>query len=94
MLYFERWTIEKDTGRLIGYELKMEDEGKYTCIAENSAGRIEAETYLDVIIQPRIRELMNKTFVANKASAKIVCKASGDPLPDIIWRKMSKKYDF
>ena len=31
---------------MIAYHLKREDEGKYVCIAENNAGRIEAETYL------------------------------------------------
>ena len=86
-----RWTIEKDTGHLIAYKLKKEDEGKYVCIAENNAGRIETETYLDVIIKPRVQELYNKTFAVNKADGKIVCKASGDPVPEIVWRKWSKK---
>jgi len=78
---------------LIAYRLKKEDEGKYTCIAENNAGRIETETFLDVIIKPRVQELYNKTFPVNKPEGKIVCKASGDPVPDIIWRKWSKKYE-
>ncbi len=69
----------------------MQDEGKYTCIAENNAGRVEAETYLDVVMKPRVRDLANKTFVENQTNAKIACKASGDPLPEIIWRKMSKE---
>jgi hypothetical protein len=43
---FDSWTIEKDTGHLIAYHLKKEDEGKYVCIAENNAGRIETETFL------------------------------------------------
>lgn len=31
---------------MIAYHLKREDEGKYICIAENNAGRIEAEAEL------------------------------------------------
>ena len=46
LLTFFRWTLEKDTGHLIAYHLKKEDEGKYVCIAENNAGRIETETFL------------------------------------------------
>ena len=44
--FFSSWTVEKDTGHLIAYHLKREDEGKYICIAENNAGRIEAEAEL------------------------------------------------
>ena len=46
IVYIFRWTLEKDTGHLIAYHLKKEDEGKYVCIAENNAGRIETETFL------------------------------------------------
>ena len=47
-LYFS-WKLKEDSGQLIAYQLKRQDEGRYTCIAENAAGRIEAETELDVI---------------------------------------------
>jgi len=46
----DQWKIEEDTGHLIAYQLKREDEGRYTCIAENAAGRIESETALNVVI--------------------------------------------
>ena len=87
----DRWKIEEDTGHLIAYQLKRQDEGRYTCIAENAAGRIESETDLDVIIRPKVQELYNKTFVDGEPTGKIVCKASGDPLPEIIWRRWSRK---
>ena len=85
------WKIEEDTGHLIAYILKREDEGKYTCIAENDAGRIESHTELDVVIKPKVQELFNKTFVVGQPTGAIVCKASGDPLPEIVWRRWSRK---
>lgn len=91
-LYFLfRWTLKKDTGHLIAYHLKREDTGEYTCIAENPAGRIEAKTQLDVIIRPKVQELYNKTFAVGQPEGRLVCKASGDPLPEIVWRKWSQK---
>jgi len=83
--------MEEDTGHLIAYQLKRQDEGRYTCIAENAAGRIESETELDVVIRPKVQELFNKTFVTGQPTGTIVCKASGDPLPKIIWRRWSRK---
>ena len=44
-----------------------------------------------MIVKPRVQELYNKTLPVNKPDGKIVCKASGDPVPEIIWRKWSKK---
>jgi len=87
----EGWILEENTGHLIAYQLRRQDEGLYTCIAENAAGRIEAQSNLDVIIRPKVQELFNKTYPINHPEGRIVCKASGDPLPDIIWRKWSKK---
>lgn len=76
---------------MIAYTLKREDAGEYTCIAENPAGRIEASTYLNVIIKPKVQELFNKTMAVGQAEGRLVCKASGDPMPEIIWRKWSSK---
>ena len=76
---------------MIAYQLKREDEGQYTCIAENDAGRIEWQTELDVVIRPKVQELFNKTFVVGQSTGTIACKASGDPLPEIIWRRWSRK---
>jgi hypothetical protein len=43
--------------------------------------------------RPRIQELYNKTFPLGAAGAELTCRASGDPLPAITWRKWSRKYD-
>ena len=74
------------------FKLDRQDAGEYTCIAENKAGRIQSSAVLSVIIKPHIQELFNKTFPIGLEKASLTCKASGDPLPKIIWRKWSRKY--
>ena len=81
----------KDTGYLTAFYLKRDDAGMYTCIAENPAGRIESSAELKVIIKPKVQELYNKTMAARTPEGRLVCKASGDPTPDIIWRKWSNR---
>ena len=87
-LLFSGW--EQYEGILSTPELRREDAGTYTCIAENNAGRVEASAQLGVIIKPQIEEFSNKTFPAGKSEARLTCRASGDPLPKIIWRKLSR----
>ena len=41
------------------------------------------------MIKPRVEELYNKTYGIDREGATLTCKASGDPLPKIIWRKWS-----
>jgi len=90
----EGWKLEETTGVLTAFKLERKDEGEYTCIAENNAGRLEASAYLSVIIKPRVQELYNHTYPVGKENAKLTCKASGDPLPKIVWRKWSKNEPF
>ena len=67
------------------------DEGEYTCIAENNAGRLQSQAYLKVIVRPRVQELFNHTYPVGQEGAALTCLASGDPLPKIVWRKWSRK---
>ena len=90
---FTGWKLDANSGTLTAHQLERQDEGRYTCIAENNAGRLEASAHLNVIIKPKVQELQNQTFPVGEAKATITCKASGDPLPKIIWRKWSSKYD-
>jgi len=84
------WKIDETTGTLTAFHLRREDAGTYTCIAENQAGRIQADAQLSVIIRPKVQELFNKTFPVGMRDARLTCRASGDPMPDIIWRKWSR----
>lgn len=62
-----------------------EDYGNYTCRAKNAAGEDEAKTLINVLIKPRIYELLNATHPEN-TEAQIICKASGRPPPEITFR--------
>jgi len=88
------WKLDEITGTLTGYQVRRQDEGRYTCIAENNAGREEASAFLDVIIRPKVQQLYNKTFEVGKVGAELTCKGSGDPLPRLIWRKWSSNEPF
>ena len=59
--------------------------------AENNAGMIEATARLSVIIKPKVQELENVTSSVGAEMTRLSCSASGDPLPNIIWRKWSRK---
>ena len=52
---------------------------------------IEATAGLSVIIKPKIQELENVTTSVGAEMTRLSCSASGDPLPNIIWRKWSRK---
>ena len=83
--------VDEDTGTMTLFSIKRTDVGEYTCTAENNAGMIQATATLAVIIKPKVQELLNKTSHVGAERASLTCKASGDPLPKIIWRKWSRK---
>lgn len=66
-------------------QVTHEDYGNYTCIAKNAAGEGEATVLLNVIIRPKIYELINITR-AEGTEAEIICKATGRPAPEITFR--------
>ena len=84
--------VDEQTGTFTLFTVDRRDGGRYTCRAENNAGIIEATAELNVIIRPKVQELENITSVVGADRASITCKASGNPLPKIIWRKWSRKY--
>ena len=84
------WQLNQTAGTLTTETLVKEDAGTFTCMAENNAGRIEASIALVVILKPKVEELENGTYPTG-GKARLTCKASGDPLPNISWRKISNK---
>ena len=84
------WQLNQTTGTLTTQRLVKEDGGTFTCMAENNAGRIESSVALVVILKPVVEELENATYPTG-GKASLTCKASGDPLPNISWRKISNK---
>lgn len=65
---------------------RYEDNGKFTCLAENAAGRHELEHDVQVITRPVVTSFENVTFVRG-ANARFECRATGHPLPQLFIRK-------
>lgn len=80
-------------GQMSILRVTKDDYGSYTCRAKNSAGFHEARTLLNVLIRPRIYELINITR-AEHTEAAIICKASGRPPPEITFRRWGSQEEF
>lgn len=87
----EEYIINQDTGELIIKSVRKDQEGIYTCEADNSAGTREAEATLTVIIKPNIERFENKTVKKNGV-AVFECFSSGNPAPTITLTKVGVDY--
>uniref|UniRef100_A0A8C1GT41 Neural cell adhesion molecule 2 n=1 Tax=Cyprinus carpio TaxID=7962 RepID=A0A8C1GT41_CYPCA len=84
----ERYVMRARGTTLTVRNIQQDDGGSYTCKASNKAGEVEHELFLKVFVQPHITKLRNVTAVEGSA-AMISCKAEGEPLPEITWRRAS-----
>ncbi|KAK7889294.1 hypothetical protein WMY93_024854 [Mugilogobius chulae] len=77
-------------GRLLKItKARLEDSGKYTCLATNAAGESQQHIRLSVHEPPSIpnaEEMINQTILSG-FSTELECKATGSPLPAITWYK-------
>ncbi|KAM7409728.1 hypothetical protein PAMA_001291 [Pampus argenteus] len=70
-------------------EARLEDSGRYTCLATNAAGEAQQHIRLSVHEPPSIRssgEIINQTILSGFPT-ELECKATGSPLPAITWYK-------
>uniref|UniRef100_UPI0037E9B6AB hemicentin-1 n=1 Tax=Semicossyphus pulcher TaxID=241346 RepID=UPI0037E9B6AB len=70
-------------------EARLEDSGKYTCLATNAAGEAQQHIRLSVHEPPSIPnsgEIINQTILSGFPT-ELECKATGSPLPAITWYK-------
>lgn len=73
---------------LIINRVEYNDNSKYTCVAKNPAGEASMTVDINVLVKPRIYELLNVTAdVSNQT--KIICKAYGRPAPKVLFRKLN-----
>uniref|UniRef100_A0A3B5M2Z3 Ig-like domain-containing protein n=1 Tax=Xiphophorus couchianus TaxID=32473 RepID=A0A3B5M2Z3_9TELE len=69
-----------DDGTLILKKVTLADEGKYACVARNSAG----DDIKNMIVEAELQEPYINS-VRGKTSAKLLCPARGTPIPEISW---------
>ncbi|CAF0774952.1 unnamed protein product [Adineta steineri] len=87
------WTI--NSTNIISREINIylprltsEQTGLYTCVVENSIGKINQSIYLDVQYAPRVRAIESRIIVNRSDSAILRCSVESNPLPyQIIWFK-------
>lgn len=82
----DRFTVNQHTGVLIMSRVDQSDIGPLKCVAENNAGNAEVEVEVEVLVKPKIYELLNVTS-PYKTETRLICKASGRPAPSITFKK-------
>ncbi|XP_066985998.1 basement membrane-specific heparan sulfate proteoglycan core protein [Macrobrachium rosenbergii] len=75
-------------------EVKGDEEGSYTCTAENDAGSVKAVAILEIqslpfiTIQPR----PSPYRVRVGQRVRLECSAQGDPAPTVSWQKLQHNF--
>ncbi|GIY12995.1 obscurin, partial [Caerostris darwini] len=64
-----------------------EDAGKYTLLVSNLGGETRSSANVEVIQSPLFTKPLEPVTGVCDCPAKLECKVSGDPLPDIKWTK-------
>ncbi|KAK7074280.1 hypothetical protein SK128_018951, partial [Halocaridina rubra] len=77
---------EKVTGRLNISNIRVEDGGHWSCLAENRAGKVDFAGRLSVRGPPAIRSMRPVSVVAGK-TARFDCVVAGFPIDTIYWEK-------
>ncbi|XP_049864534.1 inactive tyrosine-protein kinase 7-like [Schistocerca gregaria] len=82
--------VQDHNGTLVFTRVTMNDKGRYTCVATNTQGIINATINIDVIVTPKFTVLpQNPTRAYEGHSVMIHCIAEGDPKPTIKWDRNS-----
>ncbi|GAB1285527.1 Hemicentin-1 [Apodemus speciosus] len=70
---------------------KVEDAGRYTCVAVNEAGEDSLQYDIHVLLPPVIKgakgDLPEEVTVLVNKSAQMACSSSGSPAPRNFWQK-------
>ncbi|CAH3175542.1 unnamed protein product [Porites lobata] len=80
--------VVESSGALILQDIRPEDEGQYTCKAENLMGTINASARLTVQFGPQILLSSNRLMAEHNQNVTIACTATGQPKPKITWSKV------
>nr|XP_053638441.1 fasciclin-2-like isoform X2 [Cherax quadricarinatus] len=89
----EDYFIDSDKGILTIMALRPEHSGVYRCTAKNPAGEDHASAQLQVLTKPKVEQYLNITNAVDD-EAEMRCIATGDPLPEIVFRKETNNHPF
>ncbi|XP_026073124.1 matrix-remodeling-associated protein 5-like [Carassius auratus] len=82
-----------DNGTLYLNEVRMKEEGDYTCYAENSIGKDEMKVHIKVVVDAPI--IRNNVYSVVKVpfgeTVVLNCSAKGEPTPTITWTSPSHR---
>eukprot|EP00062_Callorhinchus_milii_P011231 gi/632957169/ref/XP_007894326.1/ PREDICTED: roundabout homolog 2-like [Callorhinchus milii] len=85
-----RFEIQSDNTLRLA-RVGSEDEGTYTCVAENSVGKVEFSGTLTVhvgpFMPPQIVVRPRDQIIAQGRSVTFVCETKGNPPPAVFWQK-------
>ncbi|XP_069698018.1 hemicentin-1-like isoform X2 [Periplaneta americana] len=80
-------TIVMPNGTLIVNSVNLEDQGWYTCIAENKGGKSEGQVYLAVKEPVHVVVTPDRFQFQQGDSITLSCHATGTPKPEFVWKK-------
>ncbi|CAH1270966.1 HMCN1 [Branchiostoma lanceolatum] len=72
---------------LVVRNARKKDEGTYSCVAENTAGRRTWVAGVKVNLPPRVLQKPESKAVTVAGKVVLTCSVSGDPPPSIRWLK-------
>ncbi|KAI5699533.1 hypothetical protein M8J75_004395 [Diaphorina citri] len=86
--------VYQELGVLRFNNIATGDEGKYTCIAENSAGKEVMNAYIHVLTLPAVT-ITPSEYVSVRPGEPLTleCKATGRPTPTVSWVKYIAPFD-
>ncbi|MCJ8749980.1 hypothetical protein PDJAM_G00193750 [Pangasius djambal] len=85
-------SIRRD-GSLHIERVSVQDEGQYTCVAENVAGASNHTTTVHVYVMPTIQHGPQVFSTIEGTPISLPCRAHGVPKPDITWAKHGELLD-
>ncbi|XP_074534936.1 roundabout homolog 2 isoform X8 [Halichoeres trimaculatus] len=78
---------DKDDYVLRVKKASINDEGTFTCVAENRVGKLEASATLTVRAAPQFVIRPRDQIVAQGRTATFPCETKGNPQPAVFWQK-------
>ncbi|XP_069563433.1 roundabout homolog 2 isoform X9 [Brachyistius frenatus] len=78
---------DKDDYVLRVKKASVNDEGTFTCVAENRVGKVEASATLTVRAAPQFVIRPRDQIVSQGRTATFPCETKGNPQPAVFWQK-------